>query len=863
MDKIKKVINIDMCRSHRNGLLPFVRYGGNVIEDIDITDGNGNYGQYVCDFTIFSGTGENKKEISRFRYNDLLNNYDIVEQSLKDSIYVKKNIHTQTNITFVDCGGDEESKSKKEEEKIESIVFSITDNLNDELDENEITIYDDVTPLDLLYFNFDGKFFNFNKWEEYEEIKNKTEDTLTDEEVKIKTHVDLINNCKYFILVKKYDLVKSINNKWERWWKDNFKADGEWRNLIFDGYKKLNYPILKHDIFNFYFDVNLYILGKIEVPAKYDGLQIPYFVYYVNHNNLVNWFETNSAATVSAYESKSEDRKWEITLWEDKGGGDFYDFLKENQPLWQTFKKDIMGDKGKYFSYTSPYMSIETLINVETDFETLYDVYEYSAINNMLQGVVKPYSPLSINDIEYARYVYNSDTEEIEYANCYYLKNTIDKEIVDGVEYTKVSSDSIKTTGLTKQWLCLSANTLGGYCESKLNTLEVPTAKVIFGNTKGVFKVFDDDNPQKGQMFKCTFCSGRSETPKVESFYSATVITYVINENGEKEVSNVYNEPSKRLGSLEEEPPHTNAYQILNVKNIGYSAGTQTAFTENVMEISSRTEYQWSSITWTEYSWWECEKIDGDNKVCADGEYVEPNTDDKYRNVSVLSCIEDVVGQCKYGEYFCLLARFDNGNTEMEGKAITEEGNIKTITIPYKKDEKMNICTYDNGDIVYDKVISIDEEPNGYVRIVYAKGITSGDEESTSGVHYEEILPYTPRKKGVIPIDGVYMAEVYYDELGNEKYNELVYNEEYKLLRKTYRAKILGMEICTQWTEDSAVDAMLITKDGSEGLQTTPKYQINLLYNRGNASSWENHFKLSECNTLEDLENYGNNFFNF
>ena len=41
-----------------------------------------------------------------------------------------------------------------------------------------------------------------------------------------------------------------------------------------------------------------------------------------------------------------------------------------------------------------------------------------------------------------------------------------------------------------------------------------------------------------------------------------------------------------------------------------------------------------------------------------------------------------------------------------------------------------------------------------------------------------------------------------------------------------------------------------------------PKYNINLTYNRGNAAAWENHFKLSECNTLEDLENYGNNFFN-
>jgi hypothetical protein len=70
------------------------------------------------------------------------------------------------------------------------------------------------------------------------------------------------------------------------------------------------------------------------------------------------------------------------------------------------------------------------------------------------------------------------------------------------------------------------------------------------------------------------------------------------------------------------------------------------------------------------------------------------------------------------------------------------------------------------------------------------------------------------------------------------------------------------MEIGSQWTNDDAVNAMLFTKEGSDGLQEKPKEDINILYNRGNAAAWENHFKLSECNTMEDLENYGNNFFN-
>ena len=129
-------------------------------------------------------------------------------------------------------------------------------------------------------------------------------------------------------------------------------------------------------------------------------------------------------------------------------------------------------------------------------------------------------------------------------------------------------------------------------------------------------------------------------------------------------------------------------------------------------------------------------------------------------------------------------------------------------------------------------------------------------------MHYKDTINYTSNNFDIVPIDGVYPSELYYDALDIEKSKETVFSNEYVLNRKALRSEIIGMEIGTQWTGEGAVSALLFTKDGAEGLQEEPKYNINMLYNRGNAAAWENHFKLSECNTMEDLENYGNNFFN-
>ena len=184
------------------------------------------------------------------------------------------------------------------------------------------------------------------------------------------------------------------------------------------------------------------------------------------------------------------------------------------------------------------------------------------------------------------------------------------------------------------------------------------------------------------------------------------------------------------------------------------------------------------------------------------------------------------------------------------------------MKIPYKVDEPQNIVSYEDSTITYDKIISAEKIDTNKYLIRYAKGVTSGVTDVETGIHYEETLYYSENNLAKVPIDGICMADLYYDVLGDNREKISVYSEEFRKYRLVRKAKITGMEVGTQWTEGNAVNAMLFTKDGYEGLQEEPKYDINLLYNRGNAAAWENHFKLSECNTMEDLVNYGNNFFN-
>lgn len=799
MDRIEKIINIDNSRSHRNGLLPFVQYGGDgKIKEVTAIDTNGNYGQYVCDFCIYSG-GTNV-EIARLKYLDVLRNYYTIQEYLRDAVYVKK---TETPVDLV---------SKIEQENTESCVSAVLPTSSSGKEETFKEDFEEITekgryeyiPLDVNLFGTNKFGYIFTEPNIPEEDRTEEEEALLE---KVSKHKELISNSEFFVLIPNYDEVMSLNSWWNDWWNGNFKE--EWEKDVFVGYTECD-----NEDFKFCEDVEKYVLGQIEVIGSgITGSRVPTFVYYVNHFDLKNWFETHSATTVAAYEEPSKENEWIRYAWEERGGGNFYDFLTGNTPIWQSYIS--LTKPENYFKYAAPTVDLGVIINAEEEYETLYNVYEYSVNDGRIEGAVKPYI----------------------------------------VPASGVGS------ALTTSWVeCSSA-----YCESRLDTLIHPKALRITNEAFGIFEEFDKDNGYVGQLFKCTYCTGYSKTNGMVA--SSTVITYTYNdiEDDEGNIIDTETTSSEKVenSTQAEECPDTSAYQIFDTTILSESAWTETMSNEEKDKNNrvTKQEYYFSAFTRYEYGWWECEKITDTKIVCGDGENLKAG-DYKYRNVLIVSCLPALVGHCNPGDVYYVMARYDNGL--IQPKNVRGDGaTIVSMKIPYKSGDTQNIVSYEDGTIVYDKIISTTNiEGANKMIIKYAKGITSGDTEEQSGIHYEETLYYSENNLAKVPIDGIYMADLYYDVLGDDSEKTSVYSEEFRKHRLVRKAKITGMEVGTQWTEENAVNAMLFTKDGYEGLQEEPKYDINLLYNRGNAAAWENHFKLSECNTMEDLVNYGNNFFN-
>ena len=798
MDRIEKIINIDNSRSHRNGLLPFVQYGGDgKIKEVTAIDTNGNYGQYVCDFCVYSG-GTNV-EIARLKYLDVLRNYYTIQEYLRDAVYVKK---TETPIDLV---------SKIEQEKTASCVLAVLPTSSSGKEETFKENFEEITekgryeyiPLDINLFRTNKFGYVFTEPNIPEEDRTEEEEVLLE---KISKHKELIGNSDFFVLVPNYDEVMRLNSWWNDWWVDNFKE--EWEKDVFVGYTQSD-----NDGFKFCEDVEKYILGQIEVVGSgITGSRVPTFVHYVNHFDLKNWFETHSATTVAAYEEPTKENEWIRYAWEERGGGNFYDFLSKNTPIWQTYIS--LTKPENYFKYAAPTVDLGVIINAEEEYETLYNVYEYSVNDDRIEGAVKPYI----------------------------------------VPASGVGS------ALTTSWVeCPSA-----YCESRLDTLIHPKALRITNDVFGIFEEFDKDDGYVGQLFECTYCTGFSKTNRIVA--SSTVITYKYEDTKDDEgnIIDTKTTTSEEVtnSTQAEECPDTSAYQIFDTTILSESAWTETTSNEEKDKNNrvTKKEYYFSAFTRYEYGWWECEKLTDPSIICGDGENLKAG-DYKYRNVLIVSCLPALVGPCKSGDVYYVMARYDNGLIQpknIEGK----DGTIVSMKIPYKVDEPQNIVSYEDGTITYDKIISAEKIDINKYLIRYAKGVTSGVTDIETGIHYEETLYYSENNLAKVPIDGIYMADLYYDVLGDNSEKTSVYSEEFRKYRLVRKAKITGMEVGTQWTEENAVNAMLFTKDGYEGLQEEPKYDINLLYNRGNAAAWENHFKLSECNTMEDLVNYGNNFFN-
>ena len=260
------------------------------------------------------------------------------------------------------------------------------------------------------------------------------------------------------------------------------------------------------------------------------------------------------------------------------------------------------------------------------------------------------------------------------------------------------------------------------------------------------------------------------------------------------------------------------------------------------------------------YGHWDCKRLSlaaADRIKCGDGERVN-NGDEKYRTITILECIRDIVKDPILGSEYYFLVKRDNCESV-------------PFRVPYSENSYHNMSeTSDPTIYTGDYVTSIETTDNTW-KIQYVIGgqakSTDGGLTFTSidktGVKYEEEYEYRPKQAMITSIDGHDGIRVVYDWIGIEESKQEVYSEQYRIYRKTNLAKIVGMEVGSIMAgkNKSLIKAMIFTRDGSDSLPNETKDTLNVVLDRGMAAAFERHFKLSECNTFEDLKNYGNNFY--
>jgi hypothetical protein len=808
--------------------MPYVKSD---IEDMDINyvdtvTTESNYGGFPCDFVLVNSYVETDSftnlsyrkniELDRLRYLDIIRMYREYNEVLKESVILRKVQYTEEKDVFIDCV----NSGNSETETITDIRWTTTKT-------DGVSIFD-CQPIDSMYLMKDGNYYykHSQEVERMDFLENKElEYGLTDEETDELNRLNSIYNVlleenEYIILVKNYDDLVEYDNFWENWWTNNFNltsyagAFDSWETLILDS----NYSGPQY--FKFYYDVEKYILGRVNVPEENDGEtikggKVPNYVYYINFNDYKDWFDENIGLINTDDSIQNE--------WNERGGFAFYNFLNTISPKFLNHLD--LPEEGRLTGFTF----MPPVINIDFSFidECIpFDTY-------------KPYE-LSVD---------------------------INSNVVDGTFEYSASTHGVGSA-LTPTFKTFEDGELN--VESKLSSLRSNNVYYINDKIFGVFNGFEND----GQMFNCVYHTGDTHTHPLRVRYF-TVSLYEYQRRADEWILvrhiNIPEQVDSTISTEQMPKAGESTYQIVGIKLIDSAVTIENEHTEPYETIVEDKKYLsaytfYDKKTVNTYGWWSCHKEGHEGLRCGDGENIDFSTANKYRNLLLLSCVPSAC-ETESGIYHYMV-KYDNGYTNIGSNTFINTGStIKKLQIPYELNVRTNITSLDgefSGTTIYDEVLAkeiVSVSGVDKLSISYVIGATSGDDVTTSGIHYNEDFFYTGVSKANIVIDGKYDGEIFYEKIESENI-QTISNEKYNLTRKAQIAKVTGMEIGTQWTSASCVNAYLFTEDSSDNLLDYPNISVDISFNRGNAAIWEKRFKLAECNTLEDLENYGNNYFN-
>ena len=263
-------------------------------------------------------------------------------------------------------------------------------------------------------------------------------------------------------------------------------------------------------------------------------------------------------------------------------------------------------------------------------------------------------------------------------------------------------------------------------------------------------------------------------------------------------------------------------------------------------------------------------EVTGRNYKCGDGmsnsECVAASTSVTpyiYRTVTILETARNMVNDSPVNGYYYFLVKYNNSPSY-------------PMLIPYK--------TISDG-YVYNKYDYEDENEQKHFYGDFITSITTAGTDPTiitfvyvlggeytingenyvylgGGIKYEESYLYHIGISGTTSLDDYDNITYYYNEIDYEFSQETIYNSDLMLSRSGNTTNIIEYTTGDVWREGLAVNEPVFKEEYLMGFNEGIKTDINVEINRGNAAAFEKHLKLGECNTFNDLKNYGNNYYN-
>lgn len=672
---------------------------------------------------------------------------------------------------------------------------------------------------DVGAFYLDGQCFSGGTEPDYlyeyaaydtEDFTSERIDSLREETKDIyRTSITIPNNTDFIVLIKDYekfnDLAKYLDGT-------EYSDVGTSINIE-EGDEHLKWAR--------YCEVVDECIGKINVPSRIFNkhIKVPKSMPCADIEPYIEWLEN--------YQSLSADC-CNARLWDDMGGEDMLEFLQDNKSVYDNKLNTLTS-----LDYAIPYIEMQLLLTQNyTDIGVLSNVdgveYEENEDRPHKKGTPKGFT---IDEIVMSGVVIDYPTTE---------------EYVSGNPKPIEVESLLQTLRDTKK-----------YTDDKNNVLP------------GLFQEFD--NPA-GEMFVCLKGDPKYYQLQVSSYTrneeTIYCVKYVENtEISDRDIKGQGNFRTSYSEMYQDGLSQQQANDLLSAQETLYNNNDPS----NVYRISV-VSAAWVMSGLTDEPR-DCVNADGSlssevKYTLSDDSSYGTAANKKFRTITTpyagiqIAMTEEEesgIDDAAYTHYFFMVKYNNSSDTPME--------------LPYHVGNTANVYYDENGNCRGDILISAWTTDNIF-EAKYAIGADLNSDASGNysyaggGDIYYEKYNYDRHHLEYVALDGIDNVPVWSEYIDFEGSAKEFYSPRYNLYRTGNTANIIRMNTGEFWTKKDgeghsyAYDAYLTKEDYLTNFSLPPKVDVNVTIDRGGVSAFEKHYKLSECNTIQDLTQYGNNFFN-